>query len=99
MWVSWIQWISIYKWGYEALCINEYTGLVLHCDPGEYINVAPGVQVCPITTGEQELQRLNFSSAYLWIPLVVMASMLVVMRFLAVVFLVLQMRRLKKKMQ
>lgn len=28
---NWIPYISILRWGFEALCINEYTGLKFNC--------------------------------------------------------------------
>ena len=89
----------MYKWSYEALCLNEYTGLTLTCDPSELIVVAPNVTVCPITTGEQEIKNLALTSAELWIPLVVLAAMVIFFRLASVMFLVMQMRRLKKKNQ
>ena len=96
MWVSWIQWISVYKYSYEALIVNEYTGMTLYCDPDELIVVSQNISVCPVTTGQQEITNLSLSSNQLWIPLVVLAGMMVALRVLSVLFLVLQMRRLKK---
>ena len=98
-WIAWIQWLSIYKWAYEAYEINEYTGLTLTCTPEELVPVSPGVSVCPITSGEQELKLLNFTSSELWIPLVVMVGMMVVFRVLSLLFLQAQIRKLQKHSQ
>ena len=32
-WIGWIEYVSPYKYAYEALCINEYEGLTFFPDP------------------------------------------------------------------
>jgi len=54
-WVSWIQWISPFKWGFEAYGLNEFTGLQLYCKPDQYV-YANGIAICPVETGEQVQQ-------------------------------------------
>ena len=31
VWISWIQYISVFKWGYQPLVINEFLNLKLFC--------------------------------------------------------------------
>lgn len=49
---NWIPYISFIRWSFESLCINEFQGLRFNCD-----GVDP--QAC-ITTGEQQLNRLDY---------------------------------------
>jgi hypothetical protein len=50
---NWIPYISIFRWAYQALCINEFKGLNFSCD-------AEDTQQC-ILTGEEVLSTMNFS--------------------------------------
>ena len=50
--LRWIQDVSLIKYAFEALCINEFSGLEFEADR---TTRAPSV-----ATGEQVLQRLNF---------------------------------------
>lgn len=57
---DWIPYISVVRWTFQALCINEFRGLTFTC----YDAASP--QSC-IHTGEQELSYLDFgdhSTAY-----------------------------------
>lgn len=58
---NWLPYVSFLKWAFEALCINEYTGLTFSC------NDAATLASC-ITTGEQELSNLSFSNHTLSYP-------------------------------
>lgn len=49
---SWIQWISPMKYGFVALCLNEFTGLNIYCTTAQ--NCAPGYN------GETVLSNLGF---------------------------------------
>ncbi|CEM34861.1 unnamed protein product [Vitrella brassicaformis CCMP3155] len=52
-WVfRWLDNISLIRWGFEALCINEFTGLKFECDYADQ----PGC----LRTGEEVLARLSF---------------------------------------
>jgi hypothetical protein len=49
---NWLPYISIIRWGFEALCINEYKGLTFKCDK-------PDLSKCTLT-GEEVLSQLGF---------------------------------------
>ena len=53
--------MSPFKYGYEILAVNEYTGLDLYCTAGQYV----GNGVCPVTQGSQVLDTLGFQQSYL----------------------------------
>jgi ABC-type multidrug transport system ATPase subunit len=50
--LNWIPFISLFRWAYEALCINEFQGRTFSC------NTNPSQ--C-LTTGEEVLQTLSYS--------------------------------------
>ena len=68
--------------------------MTLTCTPSQTVG-----GVCPITTGEQEIKKLSLTSNEIWLPLVVMAGLIIVLRVLSLAFLVIQMRRLMSKSQ
>lgn len=51
---NWVPYITIFRWAYQAMCINEFRGLEFTCDSA---NTAQ----C-INTGEQVLQTLDFAN-------------------------------------
>eukprot|EP01114_Cavostelium_apophysatum_P012545 TRINITY_DN2833_c0_g1_i4.p1 TRINITY_DN2833_c0_g1~~TRINITY_DN2833_c0_g1_i4.p1 ORF type:complete len:1333 (-),score=277.19 TRINITY_DN2833_c0_g1_i4:35-4033(-) len=56
----WVKEISYLKYGYEALIINEYKGSTFYCTQ-EQLDEYGGF--CPITRGEQVIQRLAMEDA------------------------------------
>ena len=102
-WLSWIQYISIFKWGFQALVTNEFRGLTFDCTESQYVSVeTPGgtVNVCPVTTGEKVLENLGYSfpNDY-WIAIGVILGLFVFFRLLALFFLMWQTKRALKKTQ
>jgi ABC-type multidrug transport system permease subunit len=57
--LRWIQWLSFLHYGYEALCINEFTGQQF-----SYNNTSTTY----ISTGDEALQNMSLSTGYgnLW---------------------------------
>lgn len=56
---NWVPYITIFRWAYQAVCINEFKGLSFDCD-------APNPEQC-ILSGEEVLETLDFqghSTAY-----------------------------------
>ena len=56
---NWIPYITIFRWAYQALTINEFKGLTFNCDSTD-------LSEC-ILTGEEVLETLDFggrSTAY-----------------------------------
>lgn len=93
-WISWIQYISVFKWGYQPLVINEFLDLKLTCLDNELIR-AGNMTVCPITEGERVLQSLAISptTEALWQGIWVMAILFVGFRVSAWLLLEWQTRR------
>ena len=46
-WFSWLQYLSPFKYGFEMLVVNEFTGLPIDCEPS--------VPICPISSGDDVL--------------------------------------------
>lgn len=97
-WLYWLQFVSFFKWAYEGLLINEYTGMTLFCEPDEYSGVAPYL-VCPITTGEQELTKLGLIFPTVWQSAVILLGFGVLFRFSGLLMLQYQTRRAIQKNQ
>eukprot|EP01121_Diplochlamys_sp_Union-15-3_P009968 TRINITY_DN274_c0_g1_i2.p1 TRINITY_DN274_c0_g1~~TRINITY_DN274_c0_g1_i2.p1 ORF type:complete len:571 (+),score=60.37 TRINITY_DN274_c0_g1_i2:290-2002(+) len=79
---KWIYYISPFRYGYEILMKNEFTGLKFTCKPDEEINGR-----CPIPTGEDVLQRMGMLSADIWTHLAILACTILLLRIAAYVFL------------
>jgi ABC-type multidrug transport system ATPase subunit/ABC-type multidrug transport system permease subunit len=81
IWLRWLSYISPMKWGYIAMIKNEFEGLDLHCNDGQYL--------CSVTRGEQVIQFLNFDSqvniAECEVILLCMAIGLYILAYLALV--------------
>jgi len=95
-WLNWVQWISPFKWGFEALGINEFTNLPLTCTPSEYVQ-AGSTEICPITNGNQVIAELSFTSGNVWEPIGVLLGISFVLRIIALIALELQTRRALKR--
>ena len=55
--------LSYMKYVYVGFCVNEYTGLTLHCspsDPPAAFKIVNGVKECAITTGEQIMEQYGY---------------------------------------
>jgi len=64
VWLRWIKYISPMKYAFVALVENEFTGLHLHCTPGQMQNATAAggnaVPYCATTSGEQVIRLLGF---------------------------------------
>ena len=89
VWISWIQYISVFKWAYQPLLINEFLGLTLTCLPDEYV-YAGTTAICPITDGSRVLSNFSIDPtvAAMWEGIWVMALLTVLFRLLAWILLV-----------
>ena len=83
---NWIPYISFIRWIFEALCINEFTGLNFSCSNA----VSSGSCV---QTGKEALANLGFTSDNMQ-PAVFGASMIFI-GLLVLVFLALEFKREK----
>lgn len=95
-WLNWVQWISPFKWGFEAFGLNQFTGWELMCTDSQYLNVH-GTLVCPITKGEQIISFLSFTSSTVWEPIFILLGIALFLRVLALIFLEWQTRRALKR--
>ena len=71
-WFGWIQYLSPFKYGYEMLLVNEYTGLPFECAD---ICIEPDrcIPFCPIDSGDQLLNFLGLTYWDLWAAAVALA--------------------------
>jgi len=102
-WLSWIQYISVFKWGFQALSTTEFNGMTFMCAPSEYVSVTTPegvVKVCPITDGSQVLDNLGYTySRDYWIAIGITLGLFIFFRILALISLIWQTNRALKKTQ
>jgi ATP-binding cassette subfamily G (WHITE) protein 2 len=85
-WLSWLQWISAFRYASNVLTINEFQGLKL-CWPNQ-------TNICPLT-GEQVLDNRGIAHATAWdlwknfLALTMMATTFFILTYI-------QLRRMKK---
>eukprot|EP00733_Pompholyxophrys_punicea_P001147 Pompholyxophrys_punicea_v1_NODE_506_length_1821_cov_8.150623.p1 type:complete len:441 gc:universal NODE_506_length_1821_cov_8.150623:390-1712(+) len=92
VYLAWISYISVFNWGFQAISIVEYSGLVLRCDPDEYIpNPEQGGEpVCPVTLGDSVLESLSIDPDGYWIAIIVIAALVAFFHLASLVLLKLQ---------
>mmetsp|Transcript_2494 Transcript_2494/g.5221 ORF Transcript_2494/g.5221 Transcript_2494/m.5221 type:complete len:152 (-) Transcript_2494:231-686(-) len=81
----WIQYLSLWRYGFEALAINEFTGLNFTCTANEtvYVPCATGTcPRCPIPNGESVLIQLGFDGNSFWVQIAVILALFGLFRFL-----------------
>lgn len=76
--------ISYLKYSYEAVCVNEYTGLTFRCTDEQ---LAANGGYCPITTGEQILDTLAMQDATVERSVVFLAGFIMVLNIIFYVFI------------
>jgi len=54
----WIQYFSFFKYGFQILAINEFSGETFYCDPDETTSSG----ACPYTSGDEVIHSLGFDS-------------------------------------
>lgn len=88
----WVYWISFFHFGFEALVLNEFSGLQFQCKDSEYKPGPGGIKICPIENGDQVITNLNMTSVMsnIWINVGFLCALIVICRvltFLALRFL------------
>lgn len=73
----WVYYISYYRYAFEALAINEFTNKPITCLDWELVN-----GVCPITNGNQVLERYGFQMN-LWVNVGILIGMIILFRIIA----------------
>merc|ERR1719204_798622 len=86
VWLSWLKWISWFIYSYEALLVNQWSGVQ---------DIACNTDLASpcVSTGEQVLQQLSFEEGNLARDIGVLVLLAVVIRLLAYLALVLKTRR------
>lgn len=81
----WIYWISFFHYGFEALVLNEFTGVTFICRESEFKQGPGGIKICPIESGNQVVSNLNMTGVLsnVWINLGFMVAIIVVCRTLS----------------
>ncbi|KAL9649908.1 hypothetical protein ABK040_011381 [Willaertia magna] len=76
MYFIWIYYASFFKYGFEALVLNEFTGMTITCDPGEY---------CTYKTGEDVIAFYSMTTVIsnIWIDIAFIYAISIVYRILA----------------
>jgi ABC-type multidrug transport system ATPase subunit len=80
-WFIWVYWISFFHYGFEALIINEFRGVIFQCPSPP--------QVCMFPTGESVIQNLSMTnpSSQPWIDIAIMIGILLIVRLLTYLIL------------
>ncbi|KAL6069457.1 ATP-binding cassette sub- G member 2 [Balamuthia mandrillaris] len=61
-WLRWIQFLSLFKYGFEILVLNEFDGLVFTCTQAERDRSGGN---CPVPDGETAIENLNFDTDFI----------------------------------
>jgi len=104
IWLRWLQYLSLFKYGFEALLTNEFHDTPYHCLPDEFISaVTPNnytIEVCPLTNGNQILAQYSLSfDGDFWESVGIIIGLAVGFRALALIFLSYQTSKGMKKDQ
>jgi len=86
VWLSWLKWISWFIYSYEALLVNQWSGV-------EAIACSPEAPNACQSSGEQVLQRLSFKEENLGRDIGVLLLLAVAIRLMAYLALVFRTRR------
>ena len=90
VYLIWLKYLSPFKYGFEILAINEFSGLSLTCLSSELVN-----GVCPITSGQQVIAQYLESSSSIWRGFVILGALTIGWHIIAILFLFLHSRKLK----
>ena len=63
--INWVQDISLVRWGFQGLMINEFNGVTLTCPKDAMTGAIDATKPC-ISTGEQVLERFAFDNVEWW---------------------------------
>lgn len=73
----WIHYLSLFKYAYEALIVNEFQNLPFYCEDSELIGA---LKVCPVTNGNQVLKNLSMDNVNLWIDIACLFGLFIALR-------------------
>jgi len=86
VWLSWLKWVSWFIYSYEALLVNQWSGI-------EHIACSPEAPNACQASGKQVLQRLSFKEENLGRDIGLLLLLAVVIRLMAYLALVFRTRR------
>eukprot|EP01080_Neovahlkampfia_damariscottae_P006471 gene6471-10477_t len=86
-WFIWLYYSSIFKYAFEALVINQFTGMTFTCLPSELVTAAPGVTICPVTDGQQVINSLSMVDGSMWLNVVLLIGMFFMFRIIGYLFI------------
>ena len=88
-WLSWIEYISWFKYSFEALIVNEWSGFTFSNQTiGTCLNST--LPVACFRTGEQVISFYNLNADNLWLDVGVLGAIIVAWRILAFIALLMQ---------
>jgi ATP-binding cassette, subfamily G (WHITE), eye pigment precursor transporter len=73
----WILYLSFFRFGFEALVINEFYGKTIYCLENELVK-----GICPITNGSQVITELSMNAFNLWLDILVLVGFFISYRIL-----------------
>ena len=85
-----LQFISPFYYGFNAFALNEFSGLTLTCADDEGISFSCGAvtrDVCPITDGQQAIDKLNMFSEDIHTQILLLAVTAVCVRIIGFIAL------------
>lgn len=82
----WIYYISFFRYGFEALIVNEFTGRTFVCLDSELIT-SNGITICPITTGEQVIQNYSMENVNIWLDVAMLCGLIIITRIWGYIFI------------
>ena len=75
IWIG-LQYISPFRFTYEALVLNEFEGRTFFCKEDQFVPTPFG-KMCPITDGQQVIASYGYSINF-WLPAVILVGILTV---------------------
>eukprot|EP00002_Diphylleia_rotans_P022684 TRINITY_DN444_c0_g1_i6.p1 TRINITY_DN444_c0_g1~~TRINITY_DN444_c0_g1_i6.p1 ORF type:complete len:657 (-),score=128.48 TRINITY_DN444_c0_g1_i6:104-2074(-) len=94
--LRWLNNISMIRWAFESLAVNEFEGVSFTCDPHELVLREEGHRECPLQSGEQLLAQYEFADGDFWFPFYMQIVIFVVINILTYLSLLIQDLRRRK---
>lgn len=81
VWLIWVKYLSLFKWGFQILAINEFEGLTFECNADEITDNGD----CPIPDGEKVLRNLDLDDYTIWQGFLGLCALFAAARFMGLV--------------
>eukprot|EP00002_Diphylleia_rotans_P026580 TRINITY_DN5305_c0_g1_i1.p1 TRINITY_DN5305_c0_g1~~TRINITY_DN5305_c0_g1_i1.p1 ORF type:complete len:188 (+),score=38.65 TRINITY_DN5305_c0_g1_i1:277-840(+) len=96
--VRWMTKVSIIRWGYQALALNEFEGVEFTCDESELVIKDPTKPAeCPIRYGEDILDTYELGDGDYWDCVYILLGMFGVLSILLYLALKIQDRKAQSR--